>query len=88
MKKIVLLISALLCIFTPPFTLANSNGEIEFQGAIIEASNCQAKQVKTKIQLDCSTPNSSLSESDIVFDSQLEYLDKEKSRSVMHITYN
>ena len=89
MNKIVFVISALLCFWSTSSVLAHSSGEITFQGAIIEAPHCQAKQVNKSVQLDCSTNNNhTLSESDIVYDSQLEHLDQEKSRSVMHITYN
>lgn len=88
MKKIVLLSSALLCLWITPSAFAHSDGEIRFQGSVIEEYSCQAIQANHQVQLDCSINNNTLSKSDIVFHSQLEYIDQEKNLAVMHITYN
>lgn len=88
MNKVIFILSTLLCFWSTPTVFANSNGEIFFQGAVIEAPNCQAIQINKKIQLDCSLYNDALSESDIVFHSQVEYLDQVENLAVMQITYN
>lgn len=88
MKDIIRIVSLLFCFLITPSVFANSTGEISFHGSVIEEYNCQPIQTNHQIQLDCSTNNNTLSESEIVFHSQLEYLNQDKKLAVMNITYH
>ncbi|ENX17516.1 hypothetical protein F895_00655 [Acinetobacter sp. CIP 64.2] len=88
MPRIALALSLILYFLMTSYIFASSTGEIYFHGAIIEESQCQVLQINHKILLDCSRTDHTVSESKVLSDSQLKYLDEENNLAVMLLTYH
>lgn len=87
MQKTISTLGLILFFLVAPYSFASS-GEISFYGLVTEDTLCRGSDVNNEIRLDCSSNQNGLSETDIVSYSKLEYIDKEKSKAVMHVTYH
>lgn len=67
---------------------AQNAGKISFSGLIIEEANCQVETLNKNLKVDCYNNGTTAITHDILFESQLKYLNQEKTLAVMQLTYN
>lgn len=84
MRKVLLALGYLIA--TPAF--ASSSGEITFSGLIMEETSCQVMTIHKTVKPECFHNGDTVATSEILAQTQLEYLDQDKNLAVMQLTYH